>query len=147
MSRVRVDSRHTYSVHWSAPFCVPWGRRGGTKPHAGRREGVVRTTTARETRDLRLFWNSVRCQTGRRRSKPFSVVIHLRSRSDSGLPVGHNVLAAQHERPVLQGHEGSDDDEARNALMTPRQEQVMTENHMGFGQSFLNLSDGCPFLC
>src|SRR6185369_1018565 len=54
MSRVRVDSRHTYSVHWTAPFCVPWGRRGGTKPHAGRREGVVRTTTARETRDLRL---------------------------------------------------------------------------------------------
>src|SRR6185503_15624878 len=54
MSRVRVDSRHTYSVHWTAPFCVPWGRRGGTKPHAGRREGVVRTTTARETGDLRL---------------------------------------------------------------------------------------------
>ena len=42
------------------------------------------------------------------------------------------VLAAQHERPVLQGYQGSNDDEARHALMTPRQQQMMTKNGVGY---------------
>ena len=55
-------------------------------------------------------------------------MIHLRSRSGSGLPVGHDVLAAQHERPVLQGDERSDDDQARHTLVTPSDVVVRSVN-------------------
>ena len=121
---------------------MPCGRRGGTKLHVGRREGVARTATARDDRNLRLSNPAVKHSC--HRQTPSNTVTTPFSGATAACCTASTRLSPQNERPMRLRHQHAEHRQRCRILMTLGRQHVLAQNDGRVWHQALKTPDNRP---